>query len=311
MTSRESLDLRAASLLVGLCVIWGINAVAIKVSNRGIDPVFCAAIRSVLAAAGLALWMRLRGLSLFPGRVGDGIAVGVLFGVEFVFLYTSLLYTTAASAWILLYTTPFFHAIGAHFLLKGDRLTWTKGAGLGLSFAGIVILLSKHMGADSGQGLMGDALAVCAALFWAATTIYIKRRLVNAVTHYHTLFYQIIFSIPVLFLLSFLLSEAPVRRLGTLILLSVAFQAVVVAFVSYLLWFYLVHHYPVSRLSAFTFLTPVFATLAGVVFLDEPAGPRLVTALGFVCVGVYMVNRGAETRGPGAGGARAIEADRV
>ena len=287
---KETLDLKAVAILTGLCMLWGFNAVAIKVSNAGIAPVFSAGIRSVMAVIALAIWMRMKKVPLFPSNLFDGVVVGLLFGTEFACLYASLLYTTASSAWILLYATPFFHAVGAHFFLKGDRLTVYKTTGLLLAFVGVIVLLSKHLGVPSWVGFVGDLLAFAAAALWALTTIYIKRRLVGSVSFYNTLFYQTLFSIPILFLISFLMKETPIDYLDGVIVLSVVFQGIVVAFISYLLWFYLVHEYPVSRLSAFTFLTPVFATISSVVFLHEPLTWKLSVSLILVSLGIYVVN---------------------
>ena len=235
MNARDHLDIHAATLLACLCLIWGLGGVAIKVSNEGMAPLFTAGVRSVIATLCLLFWMRLKGMGLFPAAALDGLVLGGLFGAEFCFLYSSLLYTSASSAWILLYTTPFFHAVGAHYLLKGDRLSLNKVAGLVLAFAGIVFLLSKHASLPSKSELVGDLLALFAAFFWAATTIYIKRRLVEKVSHFHTLFYQTIFSIPVLFAASLLMGEIPVRSLTPLILISIGYQGIIVAFITYLL----------------------------------------------------------------------------
>jgi len=180
--------------------------------------------------------------------------------------------------------------VGAHFFLKGDRLTVYKSTGLILAFIGIIVLLSKNIGAPTWTGLVGDLLAFSAAALWALTTIYIKRRLVGSVSFHNTLFYQTLFSIPILFLISVFLKETPIDHLNGVIVLSVVFQGIVVAFVSYLLWFYLVHEYPVSRLSAFTFLTPVFATISCVVFLHEPLTWKLSVSLILVSLGIYVVN---------------------
>ena len=68
-------------------------------------------------------------------------------------------------------------------------------------------------------------------------------------------------------------------------------SSIAIAFVSYLIWFYLVHAYPVSRLSSFTFLTPVFATVSGALFLQEPITLQLMVSLVLVSVGIYVVNR--------------------
>ena len=289
-TVKEVLDLKAVAILTGICMLWGLNAVAIKVSNLGIAPVFCAGIRSVMAVIALALWMKVKKIPLFPSNLMDGLVVGILFGSEFACLYASLLYTTGSSAWILLYASPFFHATGAHFFLKGDRLTVYKSTGLLLAFIGVIILLSKNFGAPTWTGLVGDLLAFTAAALWALTTIFIKRRLVGSVSFHNTLFYQTLFSIPILFLISVFLKETPIDHLNGVIVLSVVFQGIVVAFVSYLLWFYLVHEYPVSRLSSFTFLTPVFATISCVVFLHETLTWKLTVSLILVSLGIYVVN---------------------
>ena len=288
--TKQTLDFGAVSLLTVLCILWGFNALSIKVSNEGLAPIFTVGIRSVIAGLCLVAWMRFKKIRLFPGHLLDGVMVGCLFGVEFVFLYCSLLYTTVSSAWILLYTSPFFHALGAHVFLEGDRLSLNKGLGLILAFAGIAILLSKHFGFPSPTQLLGDLLALSAAFLWAATTIYIKRRMVGSISHHHTLLYQTLFSIPILFLLSGLLENEAVLQINGLILLALGYQSIVVAFISFLVWFYLVHSYPVSRLSAFTFLTPVFATLAGIVLLHEPLSMRVMLSLVLVSIGIYVVN---------------------
>ena len=289
--SHDKLDARAAIILTLLCLIWGLNAVAMKYATEGIAPIFCAGLRSVMATICLVIWMAGRRIPLLVGRIKDGVFIGLLFGAEFGLLYLAIRYTTASSAWILLYTSPFFHALGAHFFLTGDRLSIAKAGGMILSFAGILILLSQHLGLPSVDQFAGDMLALAAAMLWALTTVVIKRRLVAAVSPYHTLFYQTLFSIPVLFMLSFMFQETPVQYLDGLILISLAYQGILVAFISYLVWFFLVHSYPVSRLSAFTFLTPIFATLAGVWLLGEPLTLRLIISLTLVSIGIYIVNR--------------------
>ena len=66
---------------------------------------------------------------------------------------------------------------------------------------------------------------------------------------------------------------------------------VIVTFASYLLWFWLVRHYPATRLASFTLLTPVFGLLLGALLLGEPITARLVIALAAVAGGIVLVNR--------------------
>jgi len=66
---------------------------------------------------------------------------------------------------------------------------------------------------------------------------------------------------------------------------------VIVSFASYLLWFWLIRHYPATRLSSFTLSTPLFGLLAGALLLGEPITPRLMLALAGLAAGIVMVNR--------------------
>jgi drug/metabolite transporter (DMT)-like permease len=75
------------------------------------------------------------------------------------------------------------------------------------------------------------------------------------------------------------------------VLWSVLYQSVVVAFASYLLWFYLLLRYPASGLSGFTFFTPLFGVLAGALLLQEHLGPGLLLGAALVSTGMLLVNR--------------------
>ena len=63
------------------------------------------------------------------------------------------------------------------------------------------------------------------------------------------------------------------------------------AFASFLAWMWLLRHYPATQLSSFTFLTPLFALLFGVVLLSEKLTMQLLVALTAVAVGIVLVNR--------------------
>lgn len=78
---------------------------------------------------------------------------------------------------------------------------------------------------------------------------------------------------------------------------ALVFQILAVASVSYLAWFWMMTRYPVSRLSAFSFLTPVFGVLCGTIYLDEPLSLALVAALGLVATGIYLVNTPPKSSG--------------
>ncbi len=76
--------------------------------------------------------------------------------------------------------------------------------------------------------------------------------------------------------------------------IALVYQCIVVAFLSYLVWFELIHRYPVSLLAAFTFFTPVSgALISGVLILGEPLTHGIVLSLALVTLGMFLVNRPA------------------
>lgn len=294
--SHAGLPRGAVLVLLVLCLLWGGNMVAIKVSVAGVAPIFAAGLRSAVAAACVWLWMWARKVPLLPpGRrdlLRHGIIVGVLFGLEFGFIYLGLRYTLASRSAILLYTHPFFVALGAHFLLAGDRLHAVKAGGLLLAFAGVASLFIQDWGPATLQTLAGDLSILLGAALWGATTLYIKRYLAGRAQPLQVLFYQLAFSAPVLLAASALLEDRVWTAFSPAIGVSLFYQCFVVAFLSYIAWFELIERYSVSLLAAFTFFTPIFGVLLSVALLPgEELRPTLALSLALVCAGMILVNR--------------------
>jgi drug/metabolite transporter (DMT)-like permease len=219
-----------------------------------------------------------------------GLIVGLLFGLEFACIYVGLLYTDATRSIIFVNTSPFFVALGAHFLLKGDRLTVAKTAGLALAFTGVLTVFGGRPMKAKPTMLLGDSLQILAAFFWGATTLYIKRFMAGKVQPIHTFLYQLIFSIPVLILISLVLESKWVINFDHTVFISLFYQSIIVGFISLLVWFRLIHDYSVSRLSSFTFFGPIFGVLFGVLFLREELTVSLMVGLPLVCLGIFLVN---------------------
>ncbi len=281
-------------ILLVLSLIWGVNLAVVKIGARDLPPLFMAGLRSLIASLCLFIWMKIKGMVIIPSRIIliHGIVVGLLFGVEFGFLYVGLNYTLASRASIFLYFAPFAAAIGAHLFLEGDRLNPWKIAGLILAFFGIMVLFARGLDSFTLKNLAGDFLSLSAGILWAATTIYLKKYLAHRTAPLQTLYYQLVFSAPLLLVLSVIL-ENPLEYSWTFSAgLSMIYQSIFVAFLSYLVWFELIHRYPVSLLHAFTFFTPVFgALISGVLILGEAVTTGLVLALSLVSMGMVLVNR--------------------
>ncbi|RIK98471.1 MAG: EamA family transporter [Burkholderiales bacterium] len=293
MNDARTLPPSAVTTQVLLCMIWGLGQVATKVGNSGISPVWQAALRSIGAALLLSAWIFWRRIRLREREetIVPGVFVGVLFALEFVCLFVGLVYTTAVRAVLLLYSAPFFVALGAHAFVPGDQLTRQKIVGLAAAFAGLAIAFGGRVGTAEAGALLGDALCLGAAFFWASTTIVIKTSSLRRAPAELTLLYQLGVSAIVLVALSYAFGERGVFAPSPIVWASLAFQTVVIACASYLAWFWLVAHYRATTLHAFTFLTPLFGVLAGAALLDEPIGASLVVALALIAAGIVLVNR--------------------
>jgi drug/metabolite transporter (DMT)-like permease len=282
------------ALLLFICFIWGGNMVSIKFSNMGIPPMVAATVRSMIAATLLWGFAAARGKSVWMKGpdLRFGVTIGILFGLDFLFLYWGTAYTVASRAVIFLYTHSIWAAIGAHFFLKGDRLTPLKTSGLLISFLGVVLVFGVKSGNLPPNYWIGDILEVVAALFWAATTVYIKWSTgKRPFDHYQTLFSQLFYSIPVLAVGLLILDLGKPVVLSAPVLGALFYQSVVVAFICYLLWFWMIHTYPVSRLVSFLFLVPLFGVLLSGVILGDPLPLQLWAGLLCVGSGIYLVNK--------------------
>jgi drug/metabolite transporter (DMT)-like permease len=252
-----------------------------------------AGFRSVVASMCLYIWMKARGITIFPSAViiGHGIVAGILFGSEFGLIFVGLEYTLASRGYVLLYVAPFAAAIGAHFFLDGDRLNIWKAAGLLSAFCGVVVLFLKNFVSLSFEALPGDILFIIAGASWGATTVYIKKYLVRQAEPIQILFYQLLFSAPFLLITSFILEDAVIWSISLKLGISLIYQCIIVAFLSYLVWFMMVSRYPVSLMHAFSFFTPVFGVLfSGILILGETISPNLIMALALVSIGMILVN---------------------
>jgi drug/metabolite transporter (DMT)-like permease len=293
LNRHSHLDPPAVVLMTVLSASWGVAQVAIKVANAEIPPLLQAGLRSAGAAILVLGWSSLRGTRLFErdGSLGLGILIGVLFTAEFAMIYVGLLFTTASRTVIFVYLAPFVVAIGAHLWIPGERLKRWQVAGLLCAFAGVAIAFAEGLRLPTRRELLGDTMAVAGAVFWGATTLVIKGSRIHRISPDKVLLYQLGVSALVLLPLGGLLGAPRLAMPGALSLAALGFQTIWVAFVSYLVWFWLVAHYPAAKLSAFSFLTPLFGVLAGALLLGETLTPSLIGALALVGIGIYLVNR--------------------
>ena len=282
----------AVALMLMLCVSWGFNQIAVKLALPDIPPMLQAAIRSVGALPVLLLIARVRGVKVFArdGTLGAGLFAGLLFGLEFVLIFRGLLLTSASRAVVFLYTAPFFVALGSYQFL-GERLRVSQWGGLGLCFAGVALAIGVPQANVDANVLLGDLMIVGGGALWAATTLLVKATALVRAAPEKALGYQVAMSIPILAFAAWLSGETLTRVPGPLALSLMAYQAIWVVGLTFLLWFMLVKTYSASKLSAFTFITPLFGVVASYFILHDTLTLAFGAAALLVIAGLYLVNR--------------------
>jgi len=293
---KEHLDGVAAAVLLACCMFWGFQQVLVKATLPELAPVYQAALRFVGATLLLLLWCRWRGVPLLrrDGTLGPGLLAGVLFAAEFACLYIGLQYTSASRLTVFLYTSPFWVALLLPLLVRAERLRRLQWAGLMLAFVAMAFALRESFVAPLSQRqLLGDALALAGGLAWGLTTVTIRASALARCSAEKLLLYQVGVAAVTLPLLSFALGETWSTQFSAFGITSLLLQTVVGAFASYLVWMWMLGRYPATKISAFAFLTPLFALLFGTLWLGEPLTPSLLAALAGVAAGIVLVNRRA------------------
>ncbi len=281
--------------MVALCMIWGMQQVAAKAVAADMNPILQIGLRSALAALMVYALIRWRGerLSLRDGTLAAGLGVGLLFGTEFLAIAAGLQFTSASHMSVFLYTAPIFTNLGLHWLVAGERMSKAQWAGVLAAFAGIAVAFSGGL-AEAGRAgsemLLGDALAILAGLLWGATTVLIRYSALSEAPSTTTLLYQLGGAGIIILGVAIALGQPAAATMTPMVWSSLFFQTVIVGFVSYLVWFGMLRRYLASRLSAFTFLTPLFGVAFGVLLLDESLSIEFCAGAVLVCAGVLMVN---------------------
>ena len=290
---KPSLDLQAIILITGCCLIWGYQQIAIQAIADEVPLLMQLTIRSLIASACVWIWMVFRGIQPFQSdhTIVPGMIAGLLFFAEFVLLYSALEYTNTSRAITFLYLAPFIVALVLPIFIPAERLNWIQSSGLLIAFGGLAFAFHDGFSSGATHFLLGDIAVVGAATAWAFTTIVVRTTALGQIQPERTLFFQLFFSSIALIGLCFVLEVPLPRYLSAKVIASLFLQSVIIAAASYLFWFWLLRHYFATKVSAFSFLTPMFGLLFGFFLAGDPINVSLIAAFVSIALGIYLVNR--------------------
>ena len=294
--ARRPVDLTAFLICVALSMGWGLQQTAIKAAAGDVSPMLQVGLRSGAAAALLFLanrfWLH-ESWRFGRVRLRDAVLVGLGFVGEFLFVSEGLRFTSASHMSVLLYTAPFFAAVGLSIRLPEERLSGLQWAGLLVAFSGITVAfglpaLMAGTGLAGSLWILGDLLGLLSGLSWGLTTIFLRTTTMNEAPASLMLFVQLLMGFLILTPLALLTGQSTLE--GTpLAWVSMLFQILIVSFASYLVWNMLLKRYLAARLGVLVFMTPFWGVFFSVLLLDDSIGPTFVAGSLLMLAGLVLV----------------------
>ncbi len=281
------------------CALWGSATPFIKTGYELLLPekdvpstILFAGIRFAMAGLLTVIFYSIgRRKLLYPKS--DNIPRVLLVGlfqtvIQYIFFYVGLANTSGVKGTIASGTSAFFAVLVASLIFRQEKLTVKKVAACVLGFAGIVIV--NLDGLEFTMNFFGDAFVIFSAISLAVSSVLIKKFSKHedpvVISGYQFIAGGIFMVIVGLIFGGRITLADPV---GILVLVYLAFLSAV----AYALWGMLLKYNPVSKVTVFSFTTPIFGTILSEIMLSESSGVKplnLVITLLLVSSGIFILN---------------------
>ena len=296
--SNHELSFAAVVFTVFLCVIFGSNAVAVKIAFSGMGVFTTAAIRFGIASLAIFLWARITGqtIALKKGQFHQVLIFSALFTVQLSLFYLGLSKSNASRGTLLANLVPFFILFLAHFFIPGDRITMRKFCGIVLGFAGVIFMFIDEEAIQAGFHT-GDMIILGAVSIWSCATVYLKR-IIGTFSPFQVVLYSTMFSVPLFLAAALLWDQAMIFQLNAPVIGAILYQSLVTASFGFVAWNTMLKKYGAVSLHSFMFIMPIAGVALGGMVLDEPISLKILLALAFIVFGILVVHWHAKKEAP-------------
>ncbi len=296
--SNQDLSFFAVLFTIFLCILFGSNAVAIKMAFQGLGVFTTAGIRFSVAAIVIFLWARLTGkqLGLKKGQARQILILSIIFWAQLSLFYVGLSKSNASRGTLLANLVPFFILFLAHFFIPGDRITRKKFFGILLGFGGIVFMFADK-GDMTADFRTGDLIILAGTFLWSCNAVYLKN-IISGYNAFQIVLYNTAIAAPLFFLEAFLFDSAMIFNLNGRVLGAVLYQSLVTASFGFVTWNTMLQKYGAVALHSFVFIMPIAGVALGGLVLDEPITPKILVALALITSGILIVHWKAKKEVP-------------
>lgn len=288
--SKASIVLAFASVYF----FWGSTFTAIRIGAEDMPALLLAGSRFVIAGFFLLAWCRWRGLRLiWPAKtmLMLGVLGLLLLGGGNVGLVYAERIVPSGLASLVMAVTPLYIALIEMALPGGEPLPLRGWIGLGLGFAGLVVLLwpSLRNGLDGDSALLWSIAALLGgALSWAVGSIASRRARLK-VNSLVAAAWQMIAAGTVSTLCGTALGQWSQFHLTASAAGSLLYLITGGSLLGYTCYIYLIEHVPVGKVSSYAYVNPVVAVLLGIFFLHEHPAPSEFAGMAAIVLAVILL----------------------
>ncbi len=286
----KDLSFWAAVFTVFICMLFGANAVAIKISLEGIGVFTTAGIRFGIASITIFLWARITGRSfkIKKEQILQLFVISIVFTIQLSLFYLGLSKSNASRGTLLANFQPFFTLFLAHFFIPGDQITRRKIMGILMGFAGVAFVFLEKKGVTSDFNT-GDMMILTAAFLWACNAVYTKR-IISAFQPFQITLFPMFLSVPLFFLEGILFDHQMIAFVDAKIVGAMVYQSLVTASFGFVVWNSLLQKYGAVALHSFIFIMPITGVLLGGLILGEPITMNILIAMLLIVAGILIIH---------------------
>ncbi|MFL6830557.1 MAG: DMT family transporter [Sphingomicrobium sp.] len=282
------------AILVALALIWGSAFFFISVAVRHIPPLTYVWLRLSIAAAGMWLFLKVKGRDIgLPRQVWGSMLVLALLNnaIPFALFGWGQTHIASGLASILNATTPIWGVVVAHFTTRDERMNPRKIAGVLLGFGGVATMIGPALLSSLGTDALAQLACVTAALLYALAAVWARRFKRIGVSPMSVTTGQLTAGALVMLPVSLIVDRPwthafpPLGAWGAIIALALVCSAF-----AYVLYFRLIDSAGATNALLVTLLVPPTAILLGALFLGESLAPQDFAGLALIALGLAAID---------------------
>lgn len=279
-----------------LGLIWGTSFLWIKIAITDVSPLVLVGFRTLSASLGLGaiIFFKRKDMPAWKdvrGRLFDFIILAITnISIPWALISWGEQFIDSGIASILNSAMPLFTIIIAPLMIKEERITLPKAAGLVTGFIGVIILMMPSIKSGWSDNLLGQAACLIATAFYAFAAVF-GRKKSGGLPPQMQAFLQLSIGSAVIWIMAFSIDGIPAMPTKAITWVALLWLGLLGSCLAYIFYFSLLHKIGPTRISMVTYIPPLVGVLLGVIFLGETFYWQSIMGALLILSGIFIVNQ--------------------